>query len=82
MRNLVVSVAAAIAALSVGPALAEPPLVGIVSIAATEANNARYISGAQAAAKEARLERVGRSTPPAARIRPTPRSRISRNAAP
>ena len=53
MRNLVVSVAAAIAALTVGPALADPPLVGIVSIAATEANNARYISGAQAAAKEA-----------------------------
>src|SRR5664280_1198601 len=52
MRNLVVSVAAAIAALSVGPALAEPPLVGIVSISANEANNARYISGAQAAAKE------------------------------
>ena len=26
--------------------------MGIVSIAATEANNARYISGAQAAAKE------------------------------
>jgi len=52
MRNLVVSVAAAMVALSVGPALAEPPLVGIVSITATEANNARYISGAQAAAKE------------------------------
>jgi ribose transport system substrate-binding protein len=35
-----------------GTALAEPSLVGIVSISATEANNARYISGAQAAAKE------------------------------
>ncbi|MGA2492551.1 MAG: sugar ABC transporter substrate-binding protein [Roseiarcus sp.] len=52
MRNLVVSVAAAMAALTVGPALAEPPLVGIVSISANEANNARYISGAQTAAKE------------------------------
>ena len=52
MRNLVVSVAAAMAAFSVGPALAEPPLVGIVSISAAEANNARYILGAQAAAKE------------------------------
>jgi ribose transport system substrate-binding protein len=52
MRNLVASVAAAMAALSVGPAFAEPPLVGIVSISANEANNARYISGAQAAAKE------------------------------
>jgi len=36
-----------------GPALAaDQPLVGIVSISATEANNARYIAGAQAAAKE------------------------------
>lgn len=52
MRKLVVSAAAAIAALSVAPALADPPLVGVVSITATEANNARYISGAQAAAKE------------------------------
>jgi ribose transport system substrate-binding protein len=34
------------------PALAAEPLVGIVSISATEANNARYITGAQAAAKE------------------------------
>jgi ribose transport system substrate-binding protein len=31
---------------------ADAPLVGIVSISATEANNARYISGAEAAAKE------------------------------
>jgi len=52
MRKLVVSAAVAMAALSVGPVLAEPPLVGIVSITATEANNARYISGAQVAAKE------------------------------
>ena len=41
------SVAAAGAARS-----AEPPLVGIVSISATEANNARYIAGAEATAKE------------------------------
>jgi ribose transport system substrate-binding protein len=34
------------------PALADQPLVGIVSISATEANNARFIAGAQAAAKE------------------------------
>src|SRR5580658_10097131 len=52
MRKLVVSAAVAMAALSVGPARAEPPLLGIVSITATEANNARYTSGAQAAAKE------------------------------
>ena len=31
---------------------ADQPLVGIVSISATEANNARYIAGAEAAAKE------------------------------
>src|SRR4051794_13478017 len=31
---------------------ADKPLVGIVSISATEANNARYIKGAEAAAKE------------------------------
>lgn len=52
MRKLVVSAAAAMAALSIGPALADSPLVGLVSISATEANNARYISGAEAAAKE------------------------------
>jgi len=48
-------VGAAVAAISLGmvPALAEDkPLVGIVSISATEANNARYIGGAEAAAKE------------------------------
>ena len=40
-------------AVSIAPAWAEDaPLVGIVSISATEANNARYISGAEAAAKE------------------------------
>src|ERR1700674_1756379 len=31
---------------------ADQPLLGIVSIAATEANNVRYIAGASAAAKE------------------------------
>jgi ribose transport system substrate-binding protein len=39
-------------ALSANSAAADQPLVGIVSISATEANNARYITGAQAAAKE------------------------------
>jgi ribose transport system substrate-binding protein len=51
-------VAAAVAiGCGVGSALAEDSkLVGIVSISATEANNARYISGAQAAAKELGFE--------------------------
>ena len=52
MRKIVVSAAAAMAALSIGPALADSQLVGLVSISATEANNARYITGAEAAAKE------------------------------
>jgi len=52
MRKLIVSAAATMAVLSIGPAFAEPPLVGIVSISANEANNARYITGAEAAAKE------------------------------
>ena len=39
-------------ALAAAPAMADEPLVGIVSISATEANNARYIAGAEAAAKE------------------------------
>ena len=46
MKKLAISAAVAMAALSVGPARAEPPLLGIVSISATEANNARYITGA------------------------------------
>ena len=46
----ITAVVAALAA-TVAPASAEEPLVGIVSISATEANNARYISGAQDAAK-------------------------------
>jgi ribose transport system substrate-binding protein len=39
-------------ALTAGVARADGPLLGIVSIAATEANNVRYIAGASAAAKE------------------------------
>src|ERR1700709_2037484 len=52
MMKLVIGVAAAVSAFSAVPASAEPPLVGIVSISATEANNARYIAGGEAAAKE------------------------------
>ena len=52
MRKFLI-VAATVAAGFAIPAMAqEKPLVGIVSISATEANNARYISGAQAAAAE------------------------------
>ena len=40
-------------ALAVAPAVAQDKtLVGLVSIAATEANNVRYIKGAEAAAAE------------------------------
>ena len=52
MKKLAISAAIAAVAFSAGPALADQPLVGIVSITATEANNARYITGAEAAAKE------------------------------
>jgi ribose transport system substrate-binding protein len=52
VKRLSVSAALAAVILTAVPALADEPLVGIVSISATEANNARYISGAQAAAKE------------------------------
>jgi len=52
VKRLSVSAALAAVILTAAPALADEPLVGIVSISATEANNARYISGAQAAAKE------------------------------
>ncbi len=49
-------IALALAALGVvataGAAAQDAPLVGIVSISATEANNARYIQGATAAAEE------------------------------
>ena len=45
--------AAALSLVAAVPAFAaDQPLVGIVSISATEANNARYIAGAQSAAKE------------------------------
>src|SRR5450432_2949259 len=53
MAKSVVGFAAAALWLVAGAAhAADQPLVGIVSISATEANNARYIAGAQAAAKE------------------------------
>jgi ribose transport system substrate-binding protein len=52
MKQTVIGAAFAAMVLGVVPAWADAPLVGIVSISATEANNARYISGAQAAAKE------------------------------
>ena len=52
MKKRTLGAALAAVILSAFPALADQPLVGIVSISATEANNARYIAGAQAAAKE------------------------------
>jgi ribose transport system substrate-binding protein len=53
MKRFVVSAAVAAIGLGALPAVAQDkPLVGIVSISATEANNARYISGAETAAKE------------------------------
>lgn len=53
MKNIPLCILAAGAALSAASASAQDPmLVGIVSIAATEANNVRYISGATAAAEE------------------------------
>jgi ribose transport system substrate-binding protein len=53
VQKFVLGVAAATIVLSAGYAsAADKPLVGIVSIAATEANNVRYIKGAQAAAAE------------------------------
>jgi len=53
MKQLLMGAALAAIGLGVVPAMAaDAPLVGIVSISATEANNARYISGAEAAAKE------------------------------
>jgi len=48
----VLGVAALALIASVRAMAADQPLVGIVSISATEANNARYIAGATAAAKE------------------------------
>lgn len=52
MTKLAIGAAIVAVGLSAGSAIADPPLLGIVSISATEANNARYITGAQAAAKE------------------------------
>jgi ribose transport system substrate-binding protein len=53
MNRFAIGTALAVLVLAAGPVLAEDrPLVGIVSISATEANNARYITGAEAAAKE------------------------------
>ncbi|TIU67066.1 MAG: sugar ABC transporter substrate-binding protein, partial [Mesorhizobium sp.] len=51
MKWIVIGAALAAAAAAF-PARADTPLAGIVSISATEANNARYIVGAKAAAKE------------------------------
>ena len=51
MKLGAISVAFALVTVS-SAAMAQQPLVGIVSISATEANNARYIAGAEAAAKE------------------------------
>ncbi len=53
MNKLIVGVVAAGLALAGGVAqAANAPLLGIVSISATEANNVRYIAGATVAAKE------------------------------
>ncbi|MDR3494735.1 MAG: sugar ABC transporter substrate-binding protein [Ancalomicrobiaceae bacterium] len=53
MTNRTLAILAAAGALFAVPAHAdEAPLLGIVSIAATEANNVRYIAGATVAAKE------------------------------
>lgn len=52
-QTIVSSVLAAALALGASAAIAaEKPLIGIVSIAATEANNVRYIKGAEKAAAE------------------------------
>ena len=53
MRNLTLGMLAAAVALSGSLAQAQDkPLLGIVSISATEANNVRYIQGATKAAEE------------------------------
>jgi ribose transport system substrate-binding protein len=52
MRTWTIGLAAAGLVLASGLAHADEKLLGIVSIAATEANNVRYIAGATAAAKE------------------------------
>lgn len=53
MRTIVLCATVAVMAAGVGVAnAADKPLLGIVSITATEANNARYIKGAEKAAAE------------------------------
>ena len=53
MKKLTFGVVAAALAIATSSALAaDKPLIGIVSISANEANNARYIQGAQKAAEE------------------------------
>lgn len=52
MKQSVLWAALAAVTLVTQASAADKPLLGIVSISATEANNARYITGAQAAAKE------------------------------
>jgi ribose transport system substrate-binding protein len=52
MRIHVLAVLAALAAMAGEASAADGPLLGVVSISATEANNARYIAGATVAAKE------------------------------
>src|SRR5437868_3384094 len=52
MRAFVLGAAIAVVAVSTGVAAADKPLLGVVSITATEANNARYIKGAEKAAGE------------------------------
>ncbi len=52
MKNVTMGFLAAGLLLSTGAAHADDKLLGIVSIAATEANNVRYIAGATAAAAE------------------------------
>ena len=59
MRTLAITAVVAALAATVAPASADEPLVGIVSISATEANNARYISGAAGRRQGDRLERLG-----------------------
>ena len=74
---------AAAVAVAAAPASAQDkPLLGIVSITATEANNARYIKGAEKAAARTRLGSVGHRCRTAAPTRPMPASRISSSAAP
>ncbi|TBW35827.1 sugar ABC transporter substrate-binding protein [Siculibacillus lacustris] len=51
-RHLLAILLAGVATAAAPAFAAEAPLLGIVSIAATEANNVRYITGATAAAKE------------------------------